>query len=241
MRMRPEIDQATLVILGHFNPAIFQPGWFAANGIIGQEEARAAEIEIIHPEVSRFQTDNCRIEVERHRFVAESREGPIELVKDLVLKTFGEFLEHSPAGALGINRIVHFDAGDPEVRVTIGRALAPWRPWGEWASSFEGRDPATQGGMLVLAMRQNYAVEGYKGHVRAEVQPSIMIPNQSGIYMHINHHYDFSDRDGGGGCSVVVAALEDRWTDAMSHAEFIIDQIMKLVEETRNDLSSRNG
>jgi hypothetical protein len=46
MRIVPEIDQASLVLLGRFNPAIFQPFWFARHGIVGADEAGAAEIEI---------------------------------------------------------------------------------------------------------------------------------------------------------------------------------------------------
>jgi hypothetical protein len=34
----------TNVVLGSFNPAIFQPAWFAKQGLLSAEEANGAEI-----------------------------------------------------------------------------------------------------------------------------------------------------------------------------------------------------
>jgi hypothetical protein len=234
MRIAPETDQASLVLLGLFNPAIFQPFWFARSNLIGSEEAAGAEIEIIHPEVCKFQTDNYVIQVERERFIARSRSGPSELVKDLIIKAFGEYLPHTPVGVLGINRIVHFDAGSFEIRDAVGRAFAPWDTWGDWAPSFQGHDRKTHGGMIALQMRQGVPPGGYNGYVRALIGPSNVIPSDRGIYVDINHHYEIVARENAVGCAEVIAALEDQWHPATTHAAFIIDQVMKQVEKARN-------
>lgn len=42
--IRAEIDGATIVLLGEFNPAIFQPAWFGQNGLIGAQEVKEAKI-----------------------------------------------------------------------------------------------------------------------------------------------------------------------------------------------------
>jgi hypothetical protein len=151
----------------------------------------------------------------------------------LVIKTFGDYLPHTPAGVLGINRLVHFDAGSFEIRDAVGRALAPWEPWGEWAQSLEGHDRKTHGGMVALQMRQNIPPEGYRGYVRALVEPSNLIPNERGIYVDINHHYEILPKEDALGSKEVMAALEDQWQPAITHAAFIIDQLMKQVEEVR--------
>jgi hypothetical protein len=43
MRIKPQLDQATIVLVGRFNPAIFQPAWFALHKMLGQKEAESAE------------------------------------------------------------------------------------------------------------------------------------------------------------------------------------------------------
>ncbi|MDZ7762529.1 MAG: hypothetical protein U5L00_20055 [Desulfovermiculus sp.] len=120
MKIAPEIDNASVVLLGRFNPSIFQPWWFAKNGIVGEQEADEAEIEIIHPEICKFQTEYFLIQAERNRFMVNSIAGPLEMVKDFVLKTFTDFLSQTPVGTLGINRAVHFDAGSNEARIALG-------------------------------------------------------------------------------------------------------------------------
>ncbi len=231
MKITPEIDNASIVLLGRFNPAIFQPWWFAKNGIIGEQEAFEAEIEIIHPELCKFQTEYFFVQAERNRFMVRSNSGPLELIKDFALKTFTDFLTYTPIGILGINRSVHFDAGSNEARIALGKKLAPWEPWGEWARSFEGEDTEEQGGMLNLTMRQNRSKkEGLKGYVRAKIQPSSELSGNSGVFMDINNHYDVVGLEEAVGCSKVMYVLEHQWNKAMGHAEFIINQIMKEIE-----------
>ena len=41
MRIEPEIGGCTVVLLGHFNPQIFSPLWFAQNKIISERQAES--------------------------------------------------------------------------------------------------------------------------------------------------------------------------------------------------------
>jgi hypothetical protein len=43
----PEISGGTVVLLGSFNPKIFQPEWFARQKLLPQAEADASEIKVI--------------------------------------------------------------------------------------------------------------------------------------------------------------------------------------------------
>ena len=54
MRIEPEVGGCGVVLVGHFNPLIFSPSWFAKNGIVGEEEASAADVSVIHPEIAAF-------------------------------------------------------------------------------------------------------------------------------------------------------------------------------------------
>ncbi len=55
-----------------------------------------------------IQFESMRIQVEPTRFTVESRSSPDVRIADLVAKTFGELLQHTPITIGGINRQCHF-------------------------------------------------------------------------------------------------------------------------------------
>jgi len=98
------LEALGIVHRGNFNPAIFQPSWFAAQNLIRPQEAEAAEIEIIHPKVAAFTAGWLRLHVVEDRFHASTTQvAYFETLRDLVLGVFG-ILSHIPLKALGINR-----------------------------------------------------------------------------------------------------------------------------------------
>ena len=58
-----EIEGHSIVLLGSFNPQIFQPSWFGNEGLIRKEEADSAKIEIVHRDLVSFSTETFRVEV----------------------------------------------------------------------------------------------------------------------------------------------------------------------------------
>jgi len=73
--MKAELSGINIVILGSFNPKIFQPAWFAANELIRKLEAEEADTEIIHNDISIFRIgDWLRLEVTRDRFNASTEQ-----------------------------------------------------------------------------------------------------------------------------------------------------------------------
>ena len=84
---------------------------------------------------------------------------------DFVIKTFGQFLSHSPINRLGINRQVHFGVRDEQNRNRIGRTLAPTSAWGEWGVQIEGAPQNRRGGFTTLTM-QEFKPDG-KGYTQA--------------------------------------------------------------------------
>jgi hypothetical protein len=49
-----EVRGYSIVLLGSFNPAIFQPYWFASNGLLRPDEAKEATIQVIHNQATIF-------------------------------------------------------------------------------------------------------------------------------------------------------------------------------------------
>src|SRR5947209_8800088 len=106
MRHTSELQETSIVLIGHFNPLIFRPSWFASRGLIGQEEAEKAAVDVIHAEVVSFALDWLRLQVQRERFVAQSDQEPFVRVSDLVIGCFSR-LKDTPISKMGINRRVH--------------------------------------------------------------------------------------------------------------------------------------
>ncbi len=89
------------------------------------------------------------------------------------------------------------------------------------------------GGLISLSMRQAKRPDHYAGFIHTVIEPSARLPN-TGIYMSVNDHYDFTSADLQDS-SLLVEVLENRWTASLEYAEFIINQIMELAIKVRNN------
>jgi hypothetical protein len=229
MRIQPELSEVTIVLVGSLNPRIFTPDWFARHGLITDQEADAAEVEIVHSQITAFRTDWLNLRVEPERFQAITTEAPYVRLSDIVVRTFNELLSHAPLTKLGINRQVHFDVGSFDARDRIGNLLAPKEPWGEWAPHLIAGDDEKRGGMVGLTMLQKDVDDRKEGYIQARIEPSRRTGLlRSGIYMQVNDHYEAKDPDKVTGADEIIEILSDRFDKSIQRSEWIIDQIMKL-------------
>jgi hypothetical protein len=65
-----EIAGASVVRTGSFNPAIFHPEWFANNGLLPRREVDEADVKVVHPQLSNFETERFIIQVTPERLGA---------------------------------------------------------------------------------------------------------------------------------------------------------------------------
>jgi hypothetical protein len=234
LRITPEIDGASIVLIGSFNPPIFQPEWFARHEILGTEDANAANIEIIHPQMAAFSLSWSSIRVTVERFFIETSYPPFIRARDLVLRTFREYLTHTPVTKIGINRTVHFNVASFEERDRIGNLLAPKVPWGDWARDLAGEPGKreTVGGLRTMTMMQTARKDGHRGTISARVEPSVF-PSliERGIFMEINDHYELGDPATVQGSDAAINILESEWERSIERSEWIIEQIMVLRDE----------
>ena len=82
------IQGMSIVFLGDFNPKIFQPAWFAQENLIRAQEAEAADIKIINPEIVIFEFEWLSVQITRDRCIfGTTQEAYYEIVRDLCLGT----------------------------------------------------------------------------------------------------------------------------------------------------------
>ncbi len=232
MIIEPEKNNVSIVFVGSLNPAIFSPAWFVANNLMSKDILDGAEVEIIHNQIAVFTvSDWLRIQVEPNRFIAATTEPPFVRLSDLVVRTFGEALIHTPISKMGINRQVHFSVGDEETRNKIGMKLAPQEAWGEWAGYIAGKKPEKRGGMVSVVMQQVDIDDRETGYIQAKVGPSPLIKNGSGVFVEVNDHYEISNDDSSDGAIRMTEILSKQFDNSIRHSEWIVDQIMALKEK----------
>ena len=229
MKITPELDSVSIVLLGSFNPAIFTPAWFELHRLLPKEIVDVANLEIAHKEVTMFEADWLRLNVSHERFQVETTQAPYCRIHDLILRIFREHLLHTPLTALGINRSVHFQAKSVSNRDKLGRILAPVEPWGDWAQDL-GPD-GDHGGMTSLTMTQNNPELRPKGgRINVTVEPSTRIgEGKTGVYVRVNDHYVQDGLDSGS-AERFMEILEENFEKSMKRTESIINHLMCLAQ-----------
>lgn len=228
MLIDPEINAASVVLIGNLNPKIFSPDWLARHNLITGAQADAAEVALVHPSLSNFRIEWFTVTVETDKFQISSTEQPFVRLRDLVIRIFRELLPHTPLAKLGINREAHFNVGSQEVREQMGRRLAPPQAWGEWCARITAGEGERHGGLRSIQMEERDLDDRVRGYVSATVQPSLRIPGNAGVYIAINDHYEISDVSKPKDAGEMINKLTENWDKSMRKSEHIMDQVMRL-------------
>ncbi len=205
-----EFDRFNIVVVGKFNPAIFHPMWYSANGLIRKEESETAKVELIHAEVAIFSIDSwCRFQVTKDRFVVETRDlTKREAIRDLAASTF-EILEHTPVSAFGFNRVRTYKMESEAVWHAFGHQLAPKQPWDA---------------ILTEPGLRHLVIEGKRSNCQAKYIQITIVPSAEagpfGISISINEHYELSSTDPPVGRNVMPAFLRHLRTGLQGFLEY---------------------
>lgn len=222
----PEFDNPVIVLLGSFNPAIFQPLWLAQNGLLREEEAKAAEVRVISPEVTVFSTPWMGVEVTSNRFAARANDGGHALpLRDLVIGTF-RLLEHTPITAMGLNRLSHYKMPNREQWDKVGDTLAPKEHWSQILAGKVGMRSLT-----VEAQRPESSAK----FVRVKVEPSLKV--EFGLFIEVNEHFVVDTEEAKDGLVAVVKStavaatnlIRDQWESNQGFALKVMQHILSLV------------
>ena len=210
----PQLRGLTFVLVGEFNPTIFQPAWFAAEKLLTEEEATTATINIVHPDITSFELPWIRIQVERERFTAVSLAQPyFERLAGTICDTF-DILRHTPVRLFGVNNEAHFRASSIEKWHALGHKLAPKEHWQKFF-----KEP----GMQSLTIRQVPRPDGLKGHLQITVEPSVrIIP---GVFVVTNDEIQDQDPSKVIGASKAVELIREKWPSMIDFSEHVFSSI----------------
>jgi hypothetical protein len=198
------------VLRGDFSPAIFHPAWFAANGLIRDQEADAAKVDLVHSKVAAFTAEWLQLMVTEDRFQASTtQQSYYDPLRDLVLGVLS-LLPSMPLRQAGINCDFDFEFATVEAWHAVGHRLAPKQAWTEVL-----KEP----GMRSLTMEGQRA-DGRRGYVQVLVEPSSAFVR--GIHVHVNDHYELEPETRGMyGTSNATQILTEQWRESLARGRVI--------------------
>ena len=92
----PDAEEISIVLLGSLNPGIFHPEWFRRQEILSPQDAEAANIKIVSPEVTEVLFLDMKLDVFPNRLVLETLDASrAEKLQDIVVNILSK-LPHTP-------------------------------------------------------------------------------------------------------------------------------------------------
>jgi hypothetical protein len=212
-----EIGGSTIVLLGAFNPRIFQPMWFEARGLLADVDVDPNSLVLTDGFVS-FETGVVSVFCARDRcqFATTDKTPTPDIIRDLAVGTF-TLLGETPVWEVGVNHATHI----PRQR----------RRWDDVVAQFG--DPQKSLVLLTDQALQTVALvaprdDGREGQRTVQLQPSARL--EEGVWFTMNDH-------------VVVYPVDARESigakEAVEAMEGIWDSSRELSDEIHNRLASR--
>lgn len=211
------VEGISIVLVGSFNPSIFQPAWFAAENLIRKEEAGDAEIELVRPEVSAFRLEWLHMQVLHDRFIASTDQAAsFDVLRDFVVGTFS-VLEHTPVSKLGLNYDRHFEMESEEAWHKIGQRIAPPAPWER------GLDKPVLRSLTMQGKRP----DELQGAISVKVEPSVKAT--FGVYVNVNDHYELGEAEQGvASAAGATRLIKERWGAFLERTSQICNTVFEV-------------
>lgn len=220
-------EEISIVMIGDFNPKIFQPSWFALQELIRESEAEAAPVEIIHSDFTSFSTDWFSLQVTRERLSLATKSVAYKThLRDLANGTF-QNLSHTPIIQMGINvnTVLRF------------RSLQDWDAFGHFLTP-----KSAWNGILISPGMRSVAIQGERedkslpGAKIITTEPIIYTASDAAL--RINNHYDRPQDNKGQNVDYFVSVIENHFDNVIDESFLIIDA---LVAKFNNQTDFDNG
>jgi hypothetical protein len=208
-------SEVSIVLIGDFNPIVFQPAWFSNQELLRASEAEKAEVSIIHPDISSFTTEWLSLQVTRDRFTAITKSEPhIPHLRDFVVGTFNK-LEHTPVAQMGLNCTRSLVFRSDADWHNFGHFMAPKSPW----KAFE------KPGLLSLTMRSERSdKDGF-------VTTTIAQGEKNHILVKVNDHYENLAGAKLANAAAYIDLIEENFEASLAMAERLVTALTNKFEE----------
>lgn len=206
-------QNVAVVLLGGFNPRIFEPLWFSTNGLIPASEAEAAEVQLVNNDFCHVHLPWVDLVVVDDKMQVQATEETVNdsQVRDLVVGIL-RLLPHTPINQGSIHHRIEIKLGSEAVWHEVGHRLAPKELWDGILD---------KPGMFDLAM-SGVRPDDHSGAIKVRIRPSQEV--HPGIFMNVNDEFVPSEDESGG--SNMADLIYDLWPDAEERAVQIRSQLL---------------
>jgi hypothetical protein len=214
-----------VVFRGSFVPTFFQPRWFSKVGLLAEGVVEAAQIGVIHPQITDFSTSELQLQVTQDSFTINSIGKAVpDLALDLAIGTF-TLLPQTPLSMVGVNHFVHFEIDQVDAWHEVGHRFVPKKFWQQFFD---------QPGMQSLTIRNTREGlkrdDGYLGYFDIKVEPSAHA-KPFGLFVYVNDHVQIADPTKPTDAEEILKALRDIWPEAVGRAGDIFSAVQALIIE----------
>lgn len=209
----------SIVLLGNFNPPIFQPLWFSSKGLLRESEAENAQIDVIHPELARYKIgDWLNVEITKSRCEFRTNMEPyFDVLRDLVIDTF-KILNETPINVVGINNIFDISLASDEEYYKFGKFLTPLDLWNR--SIHDAR-------LLTLEILEEKSKTCDYLRRRIRISPGNSNDNiLHGITININNHFTITEQKKSELTSIIEKSSKSIRDDSKTIADNALNDIM---------------
>lgn len=215
-----QINMCSIVFIGNFNPAVFQPFWLANKKLIRESEAEQTKLELIHNDLVKFDLGWVNLQVTQERFELRTTQEPYFLpVRDLAIGVF-TLLNETPITSLGINHVFHCAFKDEKTLYEFGNLLSPLNNW-----NTQMNEPR----LLNLAIIEQKRMDGLDGHYRIQILPSkTKLTTKFAVEININDHFNIMHNQTGRN-GEMISVLKDNWDSSFQKAQSISNHILSLI------------
>lgn len=218
-------EELSIVMIGDFNPKIFQPFWFSSQKLIRESEAEAATVELIHSDFTSFSTDWFVMQVARERFTLTVKSSAYKNhLFDLSLGTF-KSLVHTPINQMGLNigKTIRFKS--PEDWHAFGHFIIPKQAWDGILTKPGLRSSVTQG-------QRN---DELPGSIIFIVEP-VLINSNNEVSVKINNHFELKTEEKNKNANYFINIIEHEFEKSVKESNDLIDKLVeKFVSKSEFD------
>ncbi|GBE09145.1 hypothetical protein BMS3Abin11_02276 [bacterium BMS3Abin11] len=227
-------EDASIVLVGSFNPSIFHPEWFIRHEILadwnypGRRSSSDKPSVATMPDLAQVEFQNQRnLQVMLNKFTLGcARASEYLSLKDIAISTFG-ILQETPITQMGMNYTAVIQIADKDLWIKFGELMAPKEPWVAAAPYINDLDKEKQDALGLLEMTmQMPRPDDLKGFIRPTLKALDLVSRTLSIS--INNHVVIEDNS----AATMIDYLNGHWEIALDFADdFIKKALSSQLEE----------
>lgn len=207
-------QEASIVVVGNFNPKIFHPEWFISKGIVPKWEYEQNEIVCVPDYANIDLPDGVNLQVFLGKLILRTNaQTGFRTLSDFIVNTFTN-LSETPVAQIGMNFTSHIRILGKESWKKLGEKIVPQQPWIDASEFVDGlnEEERFKFGLWEIIMNLPRP-DDLDGYIRAKLNVS---NNVNGVVeFALNNHVEID------GLSVenLNSVLTNEWENALDFAQ----------------------